>query len=99
MLRVDLDGITLDDEDGRTTAILRYRTTRGIVVALPESVEVTLPWEDLDGAEVDLVTGHVRLHIKPAARVKHRWLGTAQTLSGKWTDRELLHEPPRKPRP
>ncbi len=95
-LRFDLDGIPLDDEDGRTTAILRYRTTRGIVVALPESVDVVLPWEDLEAAQVDLVTGRVIVNIKPAARARHRWLGAAQTLSGAWTDREVLHEPPKR---
>jgi hypothetical protein len=94
-LRIDLDGIPLDDEDGRTTAILRFRTTRGLVLALPESVDVTVPWSDLEVASIDLVKARVVLRISNAARAKHRWLGSAQVLTGKWTDRELLEEPPR----
>ena len=93
-LRIDLDGIPLDDEDGRTTAILRFRTTRGMVLALPESVDVTLPWSDLESATIDLVAGKVRLVIAEAARGRHRWLGGSRILSGKWTDRELLMMPP-----
>ena len=93
--RIDLDGIPLDDEDGRTTAIMRFRTTRGIVLALPESVDVTVPWSDVAAASVDLVRGRIVLEIDEAARTKHRWLGNARKLSGTWTDRELLEEPPR----
>jgi hypothetical protein len=93
-LRIDLDGIPLDDEDGRTTAILRFRTTRGMVLALPESVDVTVPWADLESASIDLVQGKVRLVISESARGRHRWLGASRVLSGKWTDRELLMNPP-----
>jgi hypothetical protein len=93
-LRIDLDGIPLDDEDGRTTAILRYRTTRGVVLQLPESVEVTVPWGDLDLAEVDLKSGRVMLRIAERACPTHRWLGAARTLAGRWTDRAELEAPP-----
>src|SRR6185369_15173262 len=65
-LRFDLDGIPLDDEEGRTTAILRFRTTAGLVLALPESVDVTVPWGDLAEASVDLVGG--RVNRSPGAR-------------------------------
>src|SRR4051812_32749318 len=92
-MRFDLDGIPLDDEDGRTTAILRFRTTRGIVLALPESVDVTLPWSDIEAANVDLARGRIELRIAQAACDRHRWLGGAQVLSGVWTDRELLDGP------
>ncbi len=94
-MRFDLDGIPLDDEDGRTTAILRFRTTRGLVLALPESVDVTVPWSDIDAAQVDLARGRVELRIAETARRRHSWLGAACVLSGVWTDRELLEEPPR----
>jgi hypothetical protein len=93
--RFDLDGIPLDDEDGRTTAILRFRTTRGLVLALPESVDVTIPWSDVASASVDLVKGRIVIEVAEAARQHHRWLGAARRLSGTWTDRELLQEPPR----
>ena len=94
-IRFDLDGIPLDDEDGRTTAILRFRTTRGIVLGLPESVDVTVPWNDIEAAQVDLKRGRVSIRIASEARNRHRWLGAAQVLVGAWTDREQLVEPPR----
>jgi hypothetical protein len=94
-MRFDLDGIPLDDEDGRTTAILRFRTTRGLVLALPESVDVTVPWSDIDAAQVDLARGRIELRIAEQARARHSWLGAARVLSGIWTDRELLEAPPR----
>src|SRR5262245_38783511 len=93
-LRFDLDVIPLDDEDGRTTAILRFRTTRGLVLALPESVDVTVPWSDIAQANVDLARGRIVLEIAEQARTRHRWLGAARVLKGVWTDRELLEEPP-----
>jgi hypothetical protein len=94
-LRFDLDGIPLDDEEGRTTAILRFRTTAGLVLALPESVDVTVPWGDLAEASVDLVRGRVTVRFADAARARYRWLGAASVLSGAWTDRQVLEAPPR----
>jgi len=93
-LRIDLDGIPLDDEDGHMTAIMRFRTTRGMVLALPESVEVTVPWADFERADIDLVRGRVTLAIAHEARARHRWLGASRVLCGKWTDRELLATAP-----
>ena len=95
-LRIDLDGIPLDDEDGRTTALLRYRTTRGLVLQLPESVDVTIPWKDLEEARIDLVRARVIVRFVTDAGVRHRWLGTSRVLSGAWTDRETLESPPQK---
>jgi hypothetical protein len=94
-LRFDLDGIPLDDEEGRTTAILRFRTTAGLVLALPESVDVTVPWSDLDEAAVDLQHGRITVRFADAARARYRWLGAARVLSGAWTDRQVLEAPPR----
>ena len=94
-MRFDLDGIPLDDEDGRTTAILRFRTTAGLVLALPESVDVTVPWADIASARIDLERGRVEVHLKPGAGRTHRWLGAAQVLTGTWTDRHELEAPPR----
>jgi hypothetical protein len=94
-LRFDLDGIPLDDEEGRTTAILRFRTTAGLVLALPESVDVTVPYSDIAEASIDLVAGRVRVRLVDGAGARHRWLGSARELSGRWTDRALIDEPPR----
>ena len=93
-MRFDLDGIPLDDEDGRTTAILRFRTTRGLVLALPESVDVTVPWTDVEHATIDLARGRIRVQLVEGAGARHPWLGAARVLSGVWTDRELLEKPP-----
>ncbi len=94
-LRFDLDGIPLDDEEGRTTAILRFRTTAGLVLALPESVDVTVPWADVADASVDLVRGRVTVRFADGARARYPWLGATRTLSGAWTDRHVLEAPPR----
>ncbi len=94
-LRFDLDGIPLDDEEGRTTAILRFRTTAGLVLALPESVDVTVPWADLAEASVDLQRGRVTVRFADAAGARYRWLGAARVLRGAWTDRHQLEAPPR----
>ena len=94
-LRFDLDGIPLDDEEGRTTAILRFRTTAGLVLALPESVDVTVPWGDLAEASVDLSRGRVTVRFADAAQTRYRWLGAARVLTGAWTDRAVLEAPPR----
>ncbi|HEY2747612.1 MAG TPA: hypothetical protein VGL86_23485 [Polyangia bacterium] len=94
-LRFDLDGIPLDDEEGRTTAILRFRTKTGLVLALPESVDVIVPWGDLAEASVDLQRGRIVIRFADAARARHRWLGAARVLSGAWTDRGELEAPPR----
>jgi hypothetical protein len=93
-MRIDLDGVPLDDEDGRTTAIFRYRTTAGLVLSLPESADVRVPLIDLAEAALDLVTGEVRLRFTDEAAPRHPWLGRARRLVGLWTDRALLTAPP-----
>ena len=93
-LRIDLDGVPLDDEDGRTTAIFRYRTTTAIHLSLPESVDVAVPLSDLTEAVLDLIAGRIVLRFRVEAAPRYRWLGRARTLLGAWTDRELLKHPP-----
>lgn len=94
-MRIDLDGVPLDDEDGRTTALFRFRTTAGLVLSLPESVDVTVPLADLDEASLDLLTGSLSVRFaEPAAR-RHPWLGRARRLTGTWTDRTLLTRAPK----
>jgi len=94
-MRIDLDGVPLDDEDGRTTAMFRFRTTQGLVLALPESVDVTVPFPDLAEASLDLLSGRVTVRFADEAAGRHKWLGRARTLTGTWTDRTLLTAPPR----
>ena len=94
-IRIDLDGVPLDDEDGRTTALFRFRTTSGVLLSLPESGDVTVPFSDLAEASLDLATGQVRLRFTDEAGPRHRWLGRARTLLGTWIDRRVLTEPPK----
>lgn len=94
-MRIDLDGVPLDDEDGRTTALFRFRTTQGLQLALPESVDVLVPFSDVASASLDLLTGQVQIRLVPDAAHRHPWLGRARTLTGTWTDRTLLTAPPR----
>jgi len=94
-IRFDLDGIPLDDEEGRTTAILRFRTTHGLVLSLPESVDVTMPWTDIESARADLVRGRVEIRVSAEAQKRHVWLGAARVLTGPWTDRALLSDIPK----
>ena len=95
-MRIDLDGVPLDDEDGRTTALFRFRTTQGLVLALPESVDVTVPFADLAEAVLDLASAEVRVRFTDEAARRHAWLGRARKLACTWTDRQLLTRPPPK---
>ena len=95
-IRIDLDGVALDDEDGRTTAIFRFRTTSGLLLSLPESADVMVPFGDLAEASLDLASGKVRVRFTDEAGPRHRWLGRARTLLGTWTDRQVLTQPPKQ---
>ena len=53
-MRIDLDGVPLHDGNGRVTCLFRYRTVEGLVLRLPESVDVTIPWEHVREASLDL---------------------------------------------
>ena len=87
---MDLDGVTLHDAaggDGHPLAVLRYRTTPGLVLLIPESADFLVPWSDLEEVGLDLRSGEVRVRIgEDYARVNH-WLRGARELVGQWTDR------------
>jgi hypothetical protein len=93
--RLDLDGVDLKDGNGRVVCILRWRTVQGLVLRLPESTDVTVPWKLVDSARLDLSEGSVRVAFKPEARKELSWLGTWTELNGEWTDRSVLEAPPR----
>lgn len=79
------------DEANPTTviAIFRFRVTGGLVLLMPESAEFTLAWDDIDGAELDLKSGTVRVHLSPAYVAANNWTRGARTLSGQWMDRHV----------
>ncbi len=94
-MRIDLDGVELKDANGRVVAIVRWRTTNGLVLRLPESVDVSVPWNLIEGAPLDLASGRIRLLFKADARNTLKWLQSATELEGEWLDRHVLTGPPR----
>jgi len=91
--RLDLDGVDLKDANGRVVCILRWRTVHGLVLRLPESTDVTVPYRLLSEAALDLVQGTVRLKFHAEARRELPWLQSWTELSGEWTDRQLRADP------
>ena len=90
--RIDLDGVALVAEggDGPALALLRRRTREGLVVQVPESAEVLLPWADVEHAEVDLAAGRVRIRLSEPVVERSAWLRGARRLTGTWVDRVEL---------
>jgi hypothetical protein len=93
--RIDLDGVSLSDarsaQDGATVlGVLRRRTREGLVVLVPESADELVPWSAVRSADLDLVSGRVRLELDPDYVRRERWLRGASALVGTWTDRVLL---------
>jgi hypothetical protein len=93
--RLDLDGVALKDGNGRVVCILRWRTVQGLVLRLPESTDVLVPWRLLAEATIDLGAGTARLRFAPNARQELPWIQSWTELNGEWTDRQLLDAPPR----
>ena len=92
--RLDLDGVDLKDGNGRVVCILRWRTEQGLVLRLPESTDVVVPWALLAAAQLDLAQGTVSLRFVPGARAQLPWLQSWTSLEGEWTDRQRLLAPP-----
>jgi len=87
--RIDLDGVPLVDEHHppMVIAVLRYRTTEGIVLLVPESADVLVPWQHVESATVNLATGEVRVVLRAPFVERQPWLRGAGSLVGRWTDR------------
>lgn len=92
--RLDLDGVELKDGNGRVVCILRWRTMSGLVLRLPESVDVLVPWRLVAEAALDLAQGGIRLRFAPGAAKELTWLQSWSELNGEWTDRQVLDTPP-----
>lgn len=93
-MRIDLDGVDLRDGSGRIIAIFRFRTTEGLILRLPESTDVNVPWSLVDDATIDLAHARVMILFKPEAPAVLRWLKQQTALQGSWTDRRLLESAP-----
>ena len=90
--RIDLDGVPLVDPAVPTMplAIFRYRTTGGLVLLIPESADVSVPWEHVSSAEMDLVGGSVRVVFEPEYAAGQGWLRGATAIEGRWLDRHTM---------
>lgn len=97
--RVDLDGIALHDphSGGPAIAILRHRTTSGLVLLMPESADFLVEWEHLDQVVLDLISGVVRVVFAEDYAREQNWLRGAGILEGRWTDRVELEAAPAAP--
>lgn len=87
--RIDLEGVALADErfPHQVVAIFRYRTTEGLVLLIPESADVVVPWEHVLDAELDLKSGRIRLELEYNWSGDQNWLRGARVLTGQWLDR------------
>jgi len=94
--RIDLDGVALSDPQNphMVVAIFRYRTTAGLVLLVPESADVVVPWEAVEAATLDLRAGRVEVHFSAGFVARENWLRGAQSLVGRWTDRMELAKAP-----
>ena len=90
--RIDLDGVPLADPSApqMVVAIFRHRTVEGLVLLVPESADVLVPWAHVERAAVDLLSGRVRIELDPAYVARQSWLPSATLLEGTWTDRVLM---------
>lgn len=90
--RIDLDGIALADERDphMVVAVFRHRTTEGLVLLQPESVDVLLPWSVVLETTLDLKTGALTVALAPDYVAAQNWLRGATRLVGRWTDRFLM---------
>src|SRR5262245_53693980 len=93
--RLDLDGVELKDGNGRVVCILRWRTVQGLVIRLPEGVDITVPWRLVAEASLDLQAGSARVRFAPGAARELTGLQTWSELAGQWIDRADLEAPPR----
>jgi hypothetical protein len=90
--RIDLDGVSLVDEKNppMVIAVFRHRTTEGLVLLVPESADVLVPWEHVTETTLDLRAGTVKVVFVPEYVERQNWLRGARTLVGSWTDRFVM---------
>jgi hypothetical protein len=90
--RIDLDGVSLVDaaRPPMVVAIFRYRTTDGLVLLVPESADVLVPWAHVESAAIDLGAGTLRIALEASYVERQNWLRGARVLLGTWTDRFVM---------
>ena len=90
--RIDLDGVALVDEHNpdMVVAVFRYRTQEGLVLLVPESAEVTVPWSAVEATTLDLRSGLLHVALSEPYLARQAWLRGARRLVGRWMDRVVL---------
>lgn len=90
--RIDLDGVALNDEKNpdMIVAIFRYRTTDGLLMLIPESADVLVPWAAVESAALDLKDGMLRVALFEDYVRAQNWLRGARRLVGRWLDRYTM---------
>lgn len=90
--RIDLDGVALQDEKNpdMVVAIFRYRTTEGLLMLIPESADVLVPWSAIEAARLDLAGGALEVRFKEGYVGAQNWLRGARVLTGRWMDRYTM---------
>jgi hypothetical protein len=91
--RIDLDGVALVDADkpgGNVLAVFRLRTSQGLLLLMPESGEMLVPWSAVAGAELDLAAGLLRVRLVREYAEREAWARGAERLVGRWLDRVTL---------
>lgn len=93
--RIDLDGVALHDQSNAdmVVAIFRYRTLEGLLLLIPESADVLVPWAAVESARLDLADGILTLSIRPEFVAAQNWLRGARVLVGRWLDRYTMEKP------
>src|SRR5262249_57870109 len=89
-------GVALSDPANphMVIAIFRYRTREGLLVTIPESAELLIPWSAVEAASLDLQAGTVHVTFSKTYVAEQNWLRAARQLTGVWTDRLVLHSDP-----
>lgn len=92
--RIDLDGVTLHDANNpyMPLAVFRFRTTEGLVLLLPESADILVPFTQIDEATLDLKKGELRIRLSESYLAKESWARGAKELVGEWLDRFVRRE-------
>ena len=94
--RIDLDGVAMYDatrdasRNQMVICVFRKRTRQGLVLLVPESAEVLVPWDQVVAAQVDLGSAEVKIELEADYVAKEHWLRQATHLVGSWTDRVVL---------
>jgi hypothetical protein len=93
--RIDLDGVALHDQRNAdmVVAIFRYRTLEGLLLLIPESADVLVPWAEVESARLDLSDGMISIAIRPEFVAAQNWLRGARVLVGRWLDRYTMEKP------